>query len=296
VDTPTPLLLLLLGDRVTPVLDVAEAARQRDGLAPLNEHTLLHLASSGDEFRHLVVEVDGRVNGYAFLDLSGDGAVGAECVVHPEARGRGLGRALVRAAAEHSAGRGLGIWAHGDLPAAAAVARHLNLRRARELRRMARDLVQPLPPVELPDGVTLRTFRPDADDEAWLRVNARAFASHPEQGRLDAADLRSRRGQPWFDPAGFFLAERDGALVGFHWTKVHREASPAFGEVYVVGIDPKAQGGGLGRALTLCGLHHLRDIGLHSVQLYVEADNAAAVRIYERLGFAVVGVDVQYRS
>ena len=296
MDSPTPLLLTRLGDRMPAVVDLAEAARQQDGVAPLNEHTLLHLASSEDAFRHLVVETDGRVIGYGFVDLSPEGPAGAECVVHPVARGLGVGRALVSAASGHAGTRGLEIWAHGDLPAAAAVARHLALRRTRELRRMARDLTEPLPAVQLPQGITLRTFRPDADDDDWLRLNARAFASHPEQGRLEAADLRSRLEQPWFDPSGFFVAERDGAMVGFHWTKVHHEESPAVGEVYVVAIDPQAQGGGLGRALTLRGLHHLRDQGLGSVQLYVEADNAAAVRIYERLGFAVVGVDVQYRS
>ena len=296
MDSRTPLLLAHLGERRRAVEELAEAARQHDGVAPLNEHTILHLASIDDAFGHLVVETDERVSGYVFLDLSAGGRVGAECVVHPAVRGRGLGRALVEAATGQAAGRGLEIWAHGDLPAAAAVARHLGLRRTRELRRMARDLAEPLPPAQLPEGITLRTFRPGSDDEEWLRLNARAFASHPEQGRLDAADLRSRRDQPWFDPAGFFVAERDGALVGFHWTKVHRQESPPVGEVYVVGIDPRAQGGGLGRALTLRGLHHLHDQGLGSVQLYVEADNAAAVRIYERLGFAVVGVDVQYRS
>jgi len=84
--------------------------------------------------------------------------------------------------------------------------------------------------------------------------------------------------------------------VGFHWTKVHADQSPAIGEVYVIGVDPQAQGGGLGRALTLHGLHHLRAAGLGSVQLYVEADNAVALKVYEALGFSVAGVDVQYRS
>jgi mycothiol synthase len=281
---------------IRAVLDLAEAARKVDGVAPLNEHTLLSLSGSDDAFRHLVVEEHDRLLGYAFVDLSGDGTAGAECVVHPDERGAGHGQRLVRAALDLARDRPLAIWAHGDLPAAATVASRTGLRRVRELRRMRRDLAEPLPSVSLPAGVRLRTFDPDADQEAWVGLNARAFASHPEQGATTIEDLRIRMAQPWFDPAGFFVADSGGELVGFHWTKVHTEQVPAFGEVYVVGVSPQAQGGGLGRALTLRGLHHLRDAGLGSVVLYVEADNAPALRVYAGLGFTVDTVDVQYRS
>ena len=97
-----------------------------------------------------------------------------------------------------------------------------------------------------------------------------------------------------------FLAydEDDGALLGFHWTKVHSES---LGEVYVVGVDPAAQGRGLGNVLTLTGLHHLADRlagGPHdaSVMLYVEADNTAAVKTYRRLGFEVSNTDAAYAA
>ena len=70
-------------------------------------------------------------------------------------------------------------------------------------------------------------------------------------------------------------------MLGFHWTKQH---SPSLGEVYVVAIDPEAQGRGLGRALTLAGLHHLAARGLDEVLLYVESDNAPAIAVYSRLG------------
>ena len=57
---------------------------------------------------------------------------------------------------------------------------------------------------------------------------------------MTRADLDERMAEPWFDPAGFFLAERDGELLGFHWTKVHPD--PALGEVYVVGHRPGRAG------------------------------------------------------
>jgi mycothiol synthase len=149
----------------------------------------------------------------------------------------------------------------------------------------------------------VRPFRPGRDEAAWLRVNARAFATHPEQGRWTETDLRLREDEPWFDPAGFLMAWRGdpdagGVLLGSHWTKVHPagDAGPEpVGEVYVLGIDPDAQGLGLGRALTALGLAHLRDRGLREVLLYTEEDNAAAVHLYERSGFRRYAVDVSWR-
>jgi mycothiol synthase len=164
---------------------------------------------------------------------------------------------------------------------------------------MRRDMTgsAPLPEPRWPDGVRLRTFRVGQDEEEWVRVNAAAFADHPEQGRMGRADLAERMAEPWFDPTGFLVAERDGRMVGFHWTKVdeRRAAEPGVGEIYVLGINPAAQGGGLGKALALAGLRYLRDRGVPAVILYVEADNPAAVRLYTGLDFAHTATDVLYQ-
>ena len=105
-------------------------------------------------------------------------------------------------------------------------------------------------------------------------------------------DLRAKEREDWFDPAGFLLAvDADGELLGFHWTKVHPDGT---GEVYVVGVDPDTQGNGLGRSLTVAGLHHLRDTGCRQVMLYVEADNVPATKVYQRLGFERWDTDVQF--
>jgi mycothiol synthase len=173
------------------------------------------------------------------------------------------------------------------------------------LLQMRRDLagVDADPGPALPEGVRVLPFRPGRDEESWLRVNARAFAWHPEQGRWTPEDLRLREAEPWFDPAGFLLAWRGdpdagGTLLGFHWTKVHPPGDAgdeAVGEIYVLGVDPDAQGLRLGRALTDLGLAHLRGRQLKQVLLYVDEDNTAAVRLYEGRGFARFSVDVSWR-
>ena len=140
------------------------------------------------------------------------------------------------------------------------------------------------------------------DEDEWTDLNARAFAGHPEQGAWTREDLDLREREPWFDPDGFFLAERGGKLIGFHWTKIHEaqdhetRAHEPIGEVYVVGVAPEARGTGLGRALTLVGLRYLRSRGLFQVMLYVDESNTAAIGLYESLGFTHWDTDVMYRG
>ena len=295
----------------------------------LSEHC--DIRHGGDQgARNLLAWRDGELAGFAHQD---GGGLAGELAIHPGYRRQGLGRALASELAA-GAGRPLRLWAHGDLPAAAALAARAGFTRARGLWQMHRPLADPLPGTRLPAGVAVRTFVPGQDEQAWLTVNARAFADHPEQGRWTWQDLAQREQESWFDPAGFFLAFRGGQLAGFHWTKIHPAGPPAGdspavpvpgqaaagetalaaggtarattgaaiatpaspgGESYVIGVDPAAQGTGLGRALSLVGLHYLRDRGLPGVMLYVEESNAAAIALYESLGFSRVATDVVYQ-
>jgi mycothiol synthase len=297
----------LTAEEQRSVRELVDAATEFDGIAPVGEQVLRELGHERTE--HLLVtgsSSDGEtadVVGYLNLSPPRDGDAGmAELVVHPLARRRGIGTAMGQAALAKTAGRNQ-FWAHGTLDSARATASVLGVVPVRELVQMRRSLRDVPAPGPLPPGVRIRTYAGPADDAELLRVNNAAFAYHPEQGGWSEVELAERRDEPWFEPAGLFLAFSDsadpGTLLGFHWTKVHLDR-PGLGEVYIVGVDPSAQGRGLGRLLTAVGIEflarRLNDSDEPTVMLYVESDNVAAVRTYQGLGFSTYSVDTAYAA
>jgi mycothiol synthase len=282
------------------VTELARAAADSDGVHPLSERTLLHLDGEHPDDVHVLayegdpgtIEVSGlqsarNLVGYAALAPDGS----AELVVAPSSRRQGYGTALLRMLLDHGGSR-TRVWAHGRLPGADELAQRLGLVVARELYFLRRTRAA-LPAAVWPEGIAVRTFVPGQDNAAWLKVNAAAFADHPEQGSWTAADLAERLQQPWFDPNGFFLAVETatGAIAGFHWTKVE----DGVGEVYVVGVSPSFQGRGLGKSLTLQGLHHLPETRhQNEIVLYVDGTNTPARALYKTLGFTTAALDIQY--
>jgi mycothiol synthase len=279
------------------------AVKHADGVSAWSEPTLLDLATPTGHGRHLVVRADGgALVAWAHVDAGDPDDVVVELGVAPDARRHGIATAMAHAILADPAVRPghARVWAHGGLPGSAELAAALGLARERDLWMMRRpaDAV-PLPAPRTVEGVTIGPLRVGLDERDVVAVNARAFAWHPEQGAMSVEDVVRREQEPWFDAAGFLVAreERAHELLGFHWTKVHPDGAldgGPVGEVYVVGVDPAAQGRGLGGALTLAGLHHLAGRGLHEVVLYVEADNAPAIATYRRLGFEVDAVDVSF--
>lgn len=294
---------------------VAREAEAADGVAPLGEQPLraLHAPAAG-EVRHLVVGSDDGdgIAGYAQLAGSGEDAT-AEMVVAPAHRRRGVGSDLLRAVFEREPAAA--VWAHGDLASARALAGARGLARTRELLKMRRSAVggPPLPEARPAEGIETGTLAEAASEggSRWsgldaraefLRVNNAAFSWHPEQGGWTREQLDERLAVDWVDADAIFLAvDTTGPaprLAGFHWTKtVADPGAPVEGEVYVVAVDPADQGRGLGGLLTALGVAHLEErAGAESVVLYVEGDNAAAIRTYDRLGFAIEHRDVTYAS
>ncbi len=288
---------------IAAVSELLEVAAEVDGHPPLDEHQWLDLVNGGrHDFAGLVAWEPGHDHpvGYAQITREESGTHertwALECVVDPHHRrpDRGIAQTLLRAAVGLVAEAGGGhvhMWVPKPTELSNDLAATIGLRPGRELLQLRRSL-------SFFDGerptIDVRPFVPGQDDDAWLEVNNRAFHWHPEQGNWDPETLHNRQEQPWFDANGFLLHERDGKLAGFCWTKVHPDHAPALGEIYVVAVDPGFRGLGLGRALVVAGLDHLARQGLTVAMLYVDADNAGALRLYDTLGFTVDHVDRAY--
>jgi mycothiol synthase len=260
--------------------EFAGRVRAHDGVDAFNEESRLAITAERPGRVQTIVTDGSQIVAAAYAVDEAP----VELAVHPLHRRHGHASALVDRLLAAGETR---FWAHGDLEAARRLAKSAGLVAGRTLIRM-QWRPAPVTVTALP-GITLRTFQPD-DVTALLAVNARAFVDHPEQGALDLEGFSRRTAEPWFSPAGLFVAEKDGALVGFHWTKIEGAA----GEVYVLGVDPSAQGEGIAGALLATGLHHLTSHGVEAVDLYVEGDNDAAVNLYERFDFAEASRDVLY--
>jgi len=229
-----------------------------------------------------------RVLGYAGVLREGRGWA-LEVVVDSDSA---AAVALVHAALDVIAAAGGGavqLWRSSPSDRSDREALDAGLRPARDVLEIRRPL-----PVGEPWTLDVRPFVPGRDEDAWIDVNNRAFAWHPEQGGWSIDDIRAREAEPWFDPDGFLLHERDGHLAGFCWTKVHVDHDPPLGEIYVIAVDPEYGGKGLGRALVLAGLDHLATRGLTVGMLYVDGDNTTARALYDRLGFSLDHIDRAY--
>ena len=293
-------------DVVAAVHSLSLAVELADGAPPLDEHAELQLSRARGGTEHLLIRRGQDVLGYAQVqDLQREESPApedpaAEILVGLDVDRSAIAAALFDAAEGLAGPRPLTVWARGELTPVRAEADARDYDPQRSLLTMARPLtgLSSLGGSGLPDGVSIRPFVPGQDDAAWLGVNARSFAHHPEQGRWTQTDLDDRIAQSWFDPAGFLLLVEDSTVIGFHWTKLHAAQTagePPVAEVYVIGLDPPAQGRKLSRPLLVAGLEYLSTTDAETVILYVDGENTAAVRLYERTGFEITRRQTQYR-
>jgi mycothiol synthase len=296
---------LLPEDLRLGVLDLIQRSAIFDNSPPIAEHILLHLRHGGDKSdSHLVHQEQSKVIGYAHLDQT-DLVAGpsVELVVDPDHRSFGIGKQLLSKAVE-ICGQNLRLWVHGENEAAAALADSFNFEKIRAVLQMQKQLtdIEKLP--EIDPKVIIRSFLPGLDSNDWLSLNNKVFKDHPEQSDWQLSDLNHRLGEEWFDERGFFIASLNNQMIGSTWTKIHGALThdhggshdhPAIGEIYITAVDPDYSGSGLGRALTITALNYLKYQGLTDAMLYVDFDNARALKLYKSLGFTESGKDILYR-
>jgi mycothiol synthase len=276
------------------------AVHEATGHPALGAAVWRDLASPGADSVGLLARHDGRADAYLHVARSDTFAPQhwvLGLAASPSTADGAVAR-LLDAATDHVAGRGGGevvVWRFDPTPGddAALVAQGFEAQR---------DLYQmrvPLPLAEtarFPDSVTVRTFEPGHDEDAWLTVNNAAFGNHPDQGGWVRSTLERRMAEPWFDPTLFLLAEDDAGLAGFDWLKVHEPdgRDPRIGEIFVIGVDPAHQGLGLGRSLAVEGLARVAARGITTGMLFVAAENPTALALYRSLGFTVHRTDRAY--
>jgi mycothiol synthase len=290
----------LEGQHLAQLPELIEASTRADGHEPLGEHKFLRIKRGDDLATALLAYEEGRLAGYAHtLAYGEDGTrrVSCEFVVHPDERGRGVGKLLLSRALEHAEGLGakrMDVWAYNDSKASTRLARELGFAPRRRLLHLHRHLTS-VPGREQLPGVMIRAYRPGMDDAEWLALNNRIFSGHPENGCWTIDDLRARLVQPWFDAADFLVLEVEGTMAGFCWLKVEeRSGEGRVGEIYVIGTAPEHRGRGLGKHLVAEALEHLRRREVNVAAIYVDEANAAAVALYELSGFHYHHVDVCY--
>ena len=289
---------------MTQVRRLLSEAETADGIPPVSDQAFIAAERGERELSLFTAGTDREV-----IALGVVGAGELDLVVHPDARGNGVGSAILSQLLDSSPGSGeLRAWAHGENPAARALLSRASFQPVRELLRMTLDPsllpdapAAPVAPTTYDGGFHTATYDDavPAQAEAWVRVNAAAFASHPEQGKMTLEDFHALTRETWFDPEDLIFCfdaagtpeAPAGHTAGYAWVKTVRDAgSPELSpscELYAIGVHPDYAGRGLGRALLGSVLDRMAQHRPSRVTLYVDGDNERAVDLYLKHGFEV---------
>jgi mycothiol synthase len=256
------------------LLRLVASAKAADGAPPFSDQSLI-------DYRMGTRELVAVGEDAAALVSSSD----AEFVVSPDARGRGIGTRLLETLLASGATL---FWAHGDAPAARALASSHGLTAVRELLHMSGPVPDAGSGTDAGTGVD--HFVVGQDEDEWVALNAKTFAHHPDQGSVTRSDLEQLETEAWFRADNFLVLRRDRRMIGYCWLKVENNR----GEFYVVGVDPDHHGEHLGSLLFDAGVARLRELGIRSSHLYVESDNVNGLHLYRSRGLTQDSIDIQY--
>jgi mycothiol synthase len=243
-----------------------------------------------------LVEEDGRFVALGWHEANGDlsFAVG---VVHPEARGRGLGGRLVEQATARAREMGAKRLHYAALEPDAGAPALLTGHGFREVRRfyemgIALDGTPPAP--TLPDGLVLDTFRVE-EAEAFHAALDEAFQDHWEHHSRPWEEWWAKQQNvPDFDPTLWFVVRDGDEIAATARNDANRNGG---GWVGALGVRRTWRGKGLGKALLLHTFGEFHRRGIDRVSLGVDAESpTGATRLYESAGMTVEIEQVVYEK
>jgi mycothiol synthase len=222
----------------------------------------------------------------AFVAETEDGIVGhadmraddINVLVRDAERRQGIGSALLEACEAEAKGERLGLTGVANEPAAAPFAAASGYGKIWDVWLMGIELPDSPAQVEWPDGISIRTFRPD-DAEAVKELLDLAYREEPHHTPLPFEDWKTfMLGDPSFDPEAWFLALDGEQIVGaaLNWKE---------GYVKDLVVHPDWRGRGLGKSLMLQTFAEFARRGVERVTLKTDSINPTrAWRLYERVG------------
>ncbi|MGH2358325.1 MAG: GNAT family N-acetyltransferase, partial [Candidatus Limnocylindria bacterium] len=261
-----------------------------------------------------IAEIDGQMVGFAnreWVDTN-DGALReyrTGGVVDPAWRRRGIGSALLaenrRAARELAAthqnerGRAMGSFTGEHQAGAIALMVGAGYQAVRYFFDMERPTLEDIPDLPLPDGLEVRPITPDLYRRVW-DADVEAFRDH--WGGFDASEASFRRyaDGPDFDPSLWLIAfdgeEVAGGVINTIYPAQNQAHGVKRGWLDSVFTRRAWRRRGLARALIAGSLARLRESGMTSAMLGVDADNPhAALGLYESAGFVVTQRNTAWR-
>ncbi|HEX8218098.1 MAG TPA: GNAT family N-acetyltransferase [Chloroflexia bacterium] len=167
--------------------------------------------------------------------------------------------------------------------------------------KMARDLNEPVPEPALPEGFTLRHTEGASEAAKWVEVFNLSFIDH-----WNHHDVSVERHEHWLTNNPNYVKERDlvaiapdGTWAAFCFCVVYPEDNEARGRkegwIDILGTRRGYRKMGLGTAMLLAGMRKLKEAGMDTAALGVDAENpSGALRLYESVGFKQVRSSTTY--